>query len=83
MKQIVVLLVAVTLIASFIALAVAAETMKGTIRETDKPKGTITFCPEGTTDKIPYDVGKSDDLTNIDTDSKCKLMWKPRLERKS
>jgi Cu/Ag efflux protein CusF len=73
MKKIVVLLVAVALITSFMTAAVAAETMKGTIRGIDKQKGTITFCPEGTTDKMPLDVGKSVDLTNIDTDMKVQI----------
>ena len=73
MKKIVVLLVAVALITSFMTAAVAAETMKGTIRGIDKQKGTITFCPEGTTNEMPLVVGKSVDLKNIDTNMKVQI----------
>jgi hypothetical protein len=73
MKKVVVLLSVVTLIASFMTLAVAAETMKGTIRGIDKQKETITFCPEGTTNEMPLDVGKSVDLKNIDINMKVQI----------
>ena len=73
MKKVLVFLFVVALITSLIRMAVAAETMKGTIRGIDRQKGTITFCPEGTADKMPMDVGKSVDLKNIDTDMKVQI----------
>jgi len=73
MKRIVVICLAVVLALSFVLSASAAETMKGTIRGIDKAKGTITFCPEGTTDKTPLNVDKSVDMSKIDTDMKVQI----------
>ena len=73
MKRILMISLAVALALSFVLSVFSAETMKGTIRGIDKTKGTITFCPEGTTDKTPMNVGKSVDMTKIDTDMKVQI----------
>lgn len=83
MKKITIICLATVLAASFVLAASAAETMKGTIRGIDKTKGTITFCPEGTTDKVPLDVSKSVDLRNIETDMKVQINVETKDGKKS
>jgi len=73
MKKVVILLSVVFLIASFMTLAVAAETMRGTIHGIDKQKGTITCFPEGTTNEMLLDVSKPFDLKNINITMKVQI----------
>jgi Cu/Ag efflux protein CusF len=83
MKGITVICLAVVLAVSFALSAFAAETMRGTIRGIDKAKGTITFCPEGTNERMPLDVSKAVDLKNIETDTKVEINVETREGKKS
>jgi len=66
-------LVAVMLIATLAAVAYAAETQKGTIKGVDIKAGTITFCPEGTTDNMMLKADKSIDLGMVKPDTKAEV----------
>ena len=48
----------------FISFAVAGEMRRGSIRVIDVDKGTIVFCPEGTTVRMDMPVDKDNTFDN-------------------
>lgn len=53
--------------------AVAAETMKGTVKKVDKKASTITFTPEGTKEEKVLTVDPSVDLKKLKGFTKVEL----------
>ncbi len=66
-------LMAVVLVVSMASAVFAAEQHKGTIKAVDPTVGTITFCPEGTTQDMTLKVDKSIDLGNLKPDTKAQV----------
>jgi Cu/Ag efflux protein CusF len=58
---------------SLFSLAFAAEMKKGTVRGVDMKAGTITFCPEGTTEEHVMTVDKAVDLGKVAKDTKVEI----------
>jgi hypothetical protein len=73
MKSKAAVLIAVLLILSVAMVAVAAEMQKGTIKAVDSEKGTITFCPEGTTTDMTLKADKSVDLGMVKVDTRAEV----------
>ena len=73
MKRAFSLSVALLFLVAFISFAFAGEMKKGSIRGIDVEKGTIVFCPEGTTDRVDMPVDKSVDLKKIKSETKVEI----------
>ncbi len=73
MKKSMLILTAVVLVLSVASAVFAAEQHKGTIKAVDPTVGTITFCPEGTTQDMTLKVDKSIDLGNLKPDTKAQV----------
>jgi putative cell wall-binding protein len=73
MKRFAAILISLVVIISLAAVAFAADTQKGTIKSVDPKAGTITFCPEGTTDNVTLKADKSIDLSKVKPDTKAEV----------
>jgi hypothetical protein len=73
MKKSAFIMVMVVVLVSCLSLAFAAEAKRGTIKAVDTKAGTITFCPEGTTEHMTLKADKSVDLSKIKPDTKAEV----------
>ena len=73
MKRSAAILMTVLVIAALASLAIAAETQRGTIKNVDIKAGTITFCPEGTTNDLTLKADKSIDLGAVKPETKAEV----------
>lgn len=73
MKKIGSVFIVVFVMVSFMSLAWAAESRKGTIKDVDTKAGTIIFCPEGTTSDMMLKAGKGVDLSKVKPDTKAEI----------
>jgi hypothetical protein len=73
MKRFGAVLVSVVVIIALASVVFAGEIQKGTIKGVDIKSGTITFCPEGTTDNITLKADKSLDISKVKPDTKAEV----------
>lgn len=60
----------------------ADKTLQGTITGIDASKGTVSFCPAGSTGHQDFKVGKSIDLSKFKKGEKVKITVTPSNEVK-
>ncbi len=75
MKQAAAVLAVLALVVALSAtgLALAAEMQKGTITGVDLKAGTISFCPEGTSEDLTLKADTGVDLSKVKPDMKAQI----------
>lgn len=72
-KRVITLIMVLAFALSLAGIAYAGENMKGTIKEINAEKGTVVFCPKGTSENITMSVADNVDLSKFKVDSKVKI----------